>query len=386
MKNTGKENRHPIWAEIDCSALRQNFSLIRSHVKKSTQIMAVVKGNAYGHGALAVASLLAREGVDSFGVARLSEAEQLREGDISHPILIFGITDPGCVSALAEGNFIQTVHSLAYAEELHKDAKSIGFQLQIHLKVDTGMGRLGVLTTRNYGAVAVSAVLDRIAELDSLQLKGVYTHFATCDAAVPDGARRQLELFNSCLNELTTSHLQESVCVHAANSAATIVLPEAHFDMVRPGIMLYGLTPSAEMDSSAFSLSPAMSIKTRITNLKRVPAGFPVGYGHSYVTDRETVIATVPVGYADGYPRLLSSKGEMLVRGIRTNIVGRVCMDQLMLDVGHISDIREGAEVVMLGKQGVSEISAEELAQLTGTINYEVVSRILARVPRVYTE
>lgn len=179
---------------------------------------------------------------------------------------------------------------------------------------------------------------------------------------------------------------QKELCIHASNSAALMVLPEAHFDMVRPGIMLYGLVPSVEMDSSAFKLSPAMSVKTRISQLKRVPPGFPISYGHSYVTNHETVLATVPVGYADGYPRLLSSLGKMLIRGVHANVVGRVCMDQLMLDVGHIPNVQEGDEVVVLGKQGDEEITADELAQLTGTINYEVVSRLLARVPRVYIE
>lgn len=386
METARRENCHPIWAEIYCSALRQNFHLIRSHIKTSTRIMSVVKGNAYGHGALTVASLLAQEGTDLFGVARFSEAEQLRQGKISQPILIFGITDPRLVSALASNNFIQTVHSLSYAEKLHKAAKDSGCQVRIHLKVDTGMGRLGFLTSGNGGTIPISEVISRISRLDSLLLEGIYTHFATCDSPVLDSGRNQLELFNSSLLQLGVVTQPKELCIHASNSAALMVLPEAHFDMVRPGIMLYGLVPSVEMDSSAFKLSPAMSVKTRISQLKRVPQGFPISYGHSYVTNHETVIATVPVGYADGYPRLLSSLGKMLIRGVHANIVGRVCMDQLMLDVGHIPNVQEGDEVVVLGKQGDEEITADELAQLTGTINYEVVSRLLARVPRVYIE
>ncbi|MFT5700985.1 MAG: alanine racemase [Desulforhopalus sp.] len=386
MEKAGRENCHPIWAEINCSALRQNFRLIRSHIKTSTRIMSVVKGNAYGHGALAVASLFAQEGTDLFGVARFSEAEQLRQGKISQPILIFGITDPRLVSALASNNFIQTVHSLSYAEKLHKAAKETGCQVRIHLKVDTGMGRLGFLTSGNGGTIPISEVISRISRLDSLRLEGIYTHFATCDSPVLDSARNQLELFNYSLVQLGDVTQPKELCIHASNSAALMVLPEAHFDMVRPGIMLYGLVPSVEMDSSAFKLSPAMSVKTRISQLKRVPPGFPISYGHSYVTNHETVLATVPVGYADGYPRLLSSLGKMLIRGVHANVVGRVCMDQLMLDVGHIPNVQEGDEVVVLGKQGDEEIAADELAQLTGTINYEVVSRFLARVPRVYIE
>lgn len=386
MEIVANKNFHPLWAEIDVPALRHNFRLIRSHVKASSLIMAVVKGNAYGHGSIAVASMLAQEGADSFGVARLVEAEQLRQSNILKPILIFGITDPHHISSLEEGDFIQTIHSLSYAKELNRAAKAAGCRIRVHLKIDTGMGRLGVLTQRNGGIGSISSLVRQISGFDSLHLQGIFTHFATCDTKSLDGARYQLDLFCSCLSDLSANGLRHNLCIHASNSAATMVLPEAHFDMVRPGIMLYGLTPSTEMDSSAFELHPAMSIKAKVSQVKRVPQGSPIGYGHAHITKNETIIATVPVGYADGYSRLLSSKGQMLIRGNFANIVGRVCMDQLMLDVGHIPDVQEGDEVVVLGKQGANEITADDIAGLTNTINYEVVSSILSRVPRIYVE
>lgn len=383
MTQPSQENHQPIWAEISCSALRWNFHLIRSHVRSSTQIMAVVKGNGYGHGALPVASLLEQEGADLFGVARFSEAEQLREGKISRPILIFGITDPALAPSLAAGNYIQTVHSTSYIDDLQKAAKAAGCTIRVHLKVDTGMGRMGVVSNGKPGSV--TELVNHISKLDSLMLEGIYTHFACCDAKNLNSANQQLNLFHACLEEVPPE-LKQEMCIHASNSAATMVLPEAYFSMVRPGIMLYGLTPSAEMDSSAFALTPAMSIKAKISHIKRVPKGFPVGYDHTHITENETVIATVPVGYADGYPRLLSSKGKMLIGGVYANIVGRVCMDQLMLDVGHIPNVKEGDEVVILGRQGGNEITADDLAAMTNTINYEVVSRILPRIPRVYID
>jgi len=386
MEKTGIDIHYPVWAEIDCSAIRHNFHLIRSHIENTVKIMAVIKANAYGHGAIQVARLLAQEGVDAFGVARLCEAQQLREENIVQPILVFGYTPPGNASILASNDIIQTVYSYEYAEALHCAAKAAGCRVRIHLKIDTGMGRLGFLTPGSFGKVPILKMLHRISGFETLLIEGVYTHFASSDAAVLDMARKQLKLFQAALNDLGLDTLYRHLCVHAANSAATMVMPDAHFDMVRPGLILYGLKPSQEMDSSVFDLHPAMSIKSVISSVKHVPEGFSVSYGHSYVTTRETVIATVPVGYADGYPRLLSSRGTMLVCGARASVIGRVCMDQLMLDVTHIPDVCESEEVVILGRQGKNEISADELASMTDTINYEVVSRILARVPRRYIE
>ncbi len=386
MKGSSQDNLHSIWAEISYPALRKNFQSVRAHISPSTRVMAVVKGNAYGHGAVGVGSFLEKEGADLFGVARLGEAEALRNGKTSRPVLIFGITDPALAPALAAGGFIQTVNSPAYAKELNKAARAAGCRVKVHLKVDTGMGRLGVLPNQAGATSPVSEMIELLTSLDSLQLDGIYTHFARCDEKMLDSARAQLDIYNSCIAEPAVKAIRKQLSIHAANSAATMVLPAAHFDIVRPGIILYGLRPSAEMDSSGFDLEPVMSIKTRVSNIKRVPKGFPLGYGHTYITDKETVIATVPVGYADGYPRLLSSTGQMLVRGVPAGIAGRVCMDQLMLDVGHIPGVEVGDEVVVLGRQGENEITADDLARLTETINYEVVARILPRIPRIYID
>jgi alanine racemase len=314
--------------------------------------MAVVKADAYGHGAVAVAHELLRQGADAFGVARLDEAVELRENGITRPVLIFGPTPPQKAPLLARYGIIQTVHSDTYAEALQAAllAQQPRRRVQVHIKVC-----------------------------------GVFTHFAASDAADPVTARRQLVVFEQALSELPVG-VRDRLCVHAANSAATMVMPDARFDMVRPGIILYGLRPSAEMDTAGFDLRPVMSLKGRIASVKRVPAGFTVSYGHTHVTAAGTVIAAVPAGYADGYSRLLSSCGTMLVHGRPAAVTGRVCMDQTMIDVGHIDGVQEGDEVVLLGRQGAESVTADDHARLTSTINYEVVSRILARVPRVYVE
>jgi alanine racemase len=377
----------PLWAEIDLCALRHNFSAVRSHVGKGVRIMAVVKADAYGHGAVAVAHELLRQGADAFGVARLDEAVELRENGITRPVLIFGPTPPQKAPLLAHYGIIQTVHSDTYAEALQAAllAQQPRRRVQVHIKVDTGMGRLGYIATGNGGDVPLGQVFAGFSSRTMLDVCGVFTHFAASDAADPVTARRQLAVFEQALSELPAG-VRDRLCVHAANSAATMVMPDARFDMVRPGIILYGLRPSAEMDTAGFDLRPVMSLKGRIASVKRVPAGFTVSYGHTHVTAAGTVIAAVPAGYADGYSRLLSSCGTMLVHGRPAAVTGRVCMDQTMIDVGHIDGVQEGDEVVLLGRQGAESVTADDHARLTSTINYEVVSRILARVPRVYVE
>lgn len=378
----------PIWAEIDLDAIGDNVRAIRSAVGMQPHIMAVVKANAYGHGAVAVAWASLQAGATWLGVARLEEAIALREAGLTAPILILGHCPPGCVPEALAWDIRLTVSSVREAREMASWASAAGGTLRLHLKVDTGMGRLGMLAGPELGGDLEDAVQE-IAEIQGLAaifLEGVFTHFACADSKDKSSANAQWRLYTRLLQALEDQGLPRITVRHAANSASIIDLPYTHLDLVRAGIMLYGLYPSPEVDHSAIRLTPAMSIKTRISYVKEVPAGFAVSYGSTYTTPAPTRIATVPVGYADGYSRLLSSQASMLVRGQRVPVVGRVCMDQTLLDVGQVPEAAHGDEVVVLGTQGNAQVSADELAEFTATINYEVVSTIMARVPRVYRE
>lgn len=372
-----------LWAEIDLKAIRHNFRLSADMAGPDAQVMAVVKADAYGHGAVEVAKAVAEEGAGALGVARICEAEELRRAGLDLPILIFGYTPPCDAARLADQDITQAVFSRDYALELDKAAEKAGCTVKGHLKIDSGMGRIGFLPPGNHGTQSVSESMGFLLDLKHIRLDGLFTHFASSDGKDLTKARKQLATFASTLRELQDAGFSFSH-VHAANSAAIMSMPEAHFDMVRQGISLYGLYPSDEMDKSLMDLWPAMSIKATLAEVKRVPAGFSVSYGHTYVTERETLIGTVPVGYADGYDRHLSSAGTMLVRGRRVPVVGRVCMDQTMIDLGNVPDAEPGDEVVILGRQGQEEVSADEIARQIGTINYEVVSRIMPRVKRIY--
>ena len=373
----------PLWAEIDLSAIRHNLSEIRGVVGKDTSMLVVVKGNAYGHGAIQVANAAVREGVEYLGVARMSEAIVLRNAGIKAPILILGYTPPECAPRLVDLRLTQTVHSCEYAERLASFLHCANAKLTVHIKIDTGMGRLGLLPECEPGQ---SSIIDRLQDISRhkvFDLQGIYTHFAASDAACLDNARKQLALFTETLATLKQAGFDFPL-VHAANSAAIMTMPEAYFTMVRPGIVTYGLYPSNEVDRSVFALKPAMTVKASLVSVKDARKGTTVSYGHTHVCDDQTRIGVVPIGYADGYDRLLSSQGTMIVRGKRVPVVGRICMDQTMVDLGAVEHAECGDEVVILGKQGESEVSADEMAETLGTINYEVVTRMMARVRRVY--
>ena len=376
-------------AEIDLKAIAHNIKELRRITNDNAKLMAVVKANGYGHGAIEVARSALQNGAEILGVARIEEGIQIRNAGIQTPILIFGYTLPQQAASLMEYELIQSVHTPLAARELSEAVASRGKKLKIHLKVDTGMGRLGLLsqdyTSKNPGAVSADAIEETlvIAGLKGLELEGIFTHFATADSADKSYAEDQLYLFMSYLNRLRKAGFEPSVR-HAANSAALIDMPQSHLDMVRPGIAIYGLNPSDEMINKQVALKPAMALKSKIIQLKEVPAGFAVSYGSTYKTQKPTTIATVPVGYADGLNRLLSSRGQMLVRGQRAPIIGRVCMDLTMLDVGHIDRVQMGDEVVIFGRQRNASLNVDEMASLLNTINYEIVTSITARVPRVY--
>lgn len=382
-------NASLVRAEVDLKAIAHNIKELRRITHPDARLMGVVKANGYGHGAIEVARCALQNGAEVLGVARIEEGIQIREAGIEVPILIFGYTLPALTVDLLEYNLTQTVYSFASAQALSQAAASLKKKIKIHLKVDTGMGRLGLLPQNfhrdNSAAIDAHAIEESlaIAGLDGFELEGIFTHFATADSADKRYAENQLDLFMNFLNRLRKAGLEPPVR-HAANSAALIDLPQSHLDMVRPGIASYGLYPSDEVNKERVALKPAMALKARIIHLKKVPAGFKVSYGSTYQTRKATTIATIPVGYADGLNRLLSSSGQMLVQGQRAPIIGRVCMDLTMLDVGHIDNVQMGDEVVIFGQQGSDTITVDEIAASLNTINYEIVSTITARVPRVY--
>jgi alanine racemase len=368
-------------AEIDLGAIGHNLRELRRATRPEARVMAVVKANGYGHGAVPVARAALDAGADALAVARLPEGQALRAAGVSAPILVLGPSPPAAAADLAAADLTAAVTSLEGAQALAEAAQRNGVRLPVHVKVDTGMGRLGLLCfPRPDGARAAARAVAEIDRFSGLRLEGVFTHFAAADAADLTFARRQLDRFHAFLEAMTA----EGVAVpfrHAANSGAVLTLPEAHFDLVRPGISLYGFYPSDEVARDRVDLRPAMTLKTRLLHLKRVPAGFPVSYGMTYRTPAPTTLATVAVGYADGLDRLLSSRGRMTVRGRSAPIVGRVCMDLTMLDVGDVPDAAVGDPVTVFGDGGPP---AEEIAALTGTIHYEVVSSVASRVTRVH--
>ena len=382
-------NSFLVRAEIDLKAIAHNIKELRRITHPDARLMGVVKADGYGHGAIEVARCALQNGAEVLGVARIEEGIQIREAGIGVPILIFGYTLPEQTAALLEYDLTQTVYTYPSAQVLSQAATSLKKKIKIHLKVDTGMGRLGLLAHNFQGDNSIAINTDAIEEtltiagLEGLELEGIFTHFATADSADKTYAEDQLDLFMRFLNRLRKAGLEPPVR-HAANSAALIDMPQSHLDMVRPGIASYGLYPSDDVNKRHVSLKPAMALKARIIHLKKVPAGFKVSYGSTYETRRATTIATIPIGYADGLNRLLSSSGQMLVHGHRAPIIGRICMDLTMLDVGHINNIQMGDEVVIFGQQGSDAITVDEIASSLKTINYEIVSNITARVPRVY--
>ena len=381
---------HPVtWAEISLGSYAHNIRELKRITRPPARLMAVVKANGYGHGAVEVASEALHNGALYLGVARINEAIPLREAGLSAPILIFGYSPPALAPILIDYELTQTVYSLSTASAFSEYATRKGKKINVHLKVDSGMGRLGFLleaiNTIPSDIPVNNAVreIEAITPLAGLTVEGIFTHFATADSADKSYANLQLDRFMDFLNRLQKEGLEPPLR-HAANSGALIDMPDSHLDMVRPGIATYGLHPSDEVNKSMVDLKPVMALKSKIIHLKKVPPGFNISYGITYQTKNHTTIATIPVGYADGFSRLLSSRGYMLVHGQRVPIVGRVCMDLTMLDVGGISGVALEDEVVVFGKQGEEAITADEIAASMGTINYEVVSTITGRVPRIY--
>ena len=385
-KRTSME--HPnIWAEIDLNAIDHNVRGLRRITDPQAGLMAVVKADGYGHGAVEVARTALAAGADMLAVARIDEGVQLRMAGFKVPILVMGPTFPEFADRIIDNDLIQTVTSLASARRLAAEAVERNTAIATHLKVDSGMGRLGLLPDglvpgRDLILPPIEEVCT-LAQEPGIRLEGVFTHFAAADETDKSYAKRQFDIFQTFLQNLAQAGIALRMR-HAANSAALIDLPETHLDAVRPGISLYGLYPSREIDHTRVDLKPALSLKSRLLQVKTVPAGFKVSYGMTWETRQPTVIGTVAAGYADGIQRRLSNRGAMLVNGRRVPIVGRICMDLIMLDLGAESKATAGDEVVIIGRQGEEIITADEVAALLDTINYEVVFTNITRVPRTY--
>ncbi len=383
MKDKYISKRKRFWAEIDMNAAEKNFNLIKSKLSPTTKLCCVVKANAYGHGAVYLSKLYEKLGADFFAVSNIEEAMQLRNNGISTPILILGYTPTSCATILAENNISQSVFSYSYAKELSKCASTEGVKVKIHIKLDSGMGRIGFDCIHKNDDM-IQSIVD-VCSMPGLKNEGIFTHFALADDG-KDGAeftKLQYERFLGAVEDLK-AHGIEFEIKHCANSATTLEYPEYHLDMVRVGVILYGIAPSNKVHGCE-GLIPVMSLKSVISMIKEIEAGDTVSYGCTFKAEKKTKIATAPVGYADGFWRSNATNGtQMLIRGQRVDIVGRVCMDQLMLDVTSVKGVREGDYITLIGADKDEFISVEELARNNGTIGYEMICAIGERVPRFY--
>lgn len=366
----------PTIAEIDLSAIRHNMANIKASLPAGTDITAVVKANAYGHGAVAVSRAALEAGADCLAVAIPEEGAELRQAGFGVPIYLLGLILPQQASLVVEHNLTATICLPEHVSALAAAARSQGRRCRVMIKVDTGMNRIG-LPPDQLTSFATAA-----AAQPELDLCGVFTHLASADAADKDFANRQLAVFTAALNDLEMYGIRLPV-ISAGNSAGIIDLPDSHFNAVRPGIILYGLSPSSDMHR-CLDLRPAMRLVTKVVLLKKVPAGASVSYNCTWTSGRTTWLATLPIGYADGYHRSLSGQASVLIGGKRRPVAGRVCMDQIVVDIGPECDVAVGDEAVLFGRQGDEEITVTELAGLAGTIHYELLCSVSSRVPRVY--
>ncbi len=367
------------WAEIDLDKLAHNIREVRRLTAQGACVTAVIKADGYGHGATKIAGTLLDNGADRLAVAVLDEAIELRQAGFTDvPILVMGYTDPERADEVIIYDLEQSAYSLELAEALSNSAAEQNKTARLHIKIDTGMGRIGLQPTHES-----VELIKRISRLPMLSIEGLFTHFAAADEVDKSYTRQQFERFGWLCAELEREGIEIKI-KHCGNSATIIDLPDFHMNMVRAGIMLYGLAPSGEVQLNKLELKQVMSLKVRVSHVKEIQAGQSVSYGRKFIAQEVRKIASLPIGYADGYTRMLSGKAEALVKGKRVPIVGRVCMDQCMIDVTGIEDVTVGDEVVLFGEQEGEMIHIDELAEKLGTINYEIACMISKRVPRVY--
>ncbi len=374
------EFKKRVWAEIDLDAIKQNIENIRSFTG-NTRLIAVIKADGYGHGAVELGHYFQSIGIDFFAVSSLREAMELRQGGIHGNILVLGYTTPDEAEILADNNISQAVYSEAYAAELSETLRPVGKCLKIHIKLNTGMNRIGF----NCCGEPKIAEIEKAVTAPGLIFEGLFTHFAAADRdGDPNGTFTQLQYdrFMTVCNALENDGYHPQIR-HCCNSAGTLLHPDKQLDAVRPGIIMYGLTPSDGLKLPC-ALSPAMTFKAVVSMIHPISKAECVSYGLTFKAPRDMLLATITAGYADGYPRYLSNCGEVLIHGHRCPIVGKVCMDQTVVDISNVPDVKEGDEVVMFGSQDGAFLPVEEIAKTGGTVNYEIVCGISRRVPRYY--
>lgn len=369
----------PVWAEINLDHIAHNIQEVKRITQKDTLITAVIKADAYGHGAAVIGQTLLDNGADRFAVATLSEAVQLRRAYQETAILILGYTPNDLADIVVEHDLIQTVYSLEQAQAFNAAATSKNKTVKLHIKIDTGMHRLGFKAN----AESVEAI-EAISKLSNVEIEGVFTHFAVADEVDKSYTMTQVKKYNEVIAGLEAKGIQIPI-KHVSNSAAIIDLPELNYNMVRAGVMLYGLYPSDDVKKENVDLRQAMSLKAELSHVKELDAAMGVSYGLKYKTSTRTKIGTLPIGYADGFTRLYSFKANGIIKGIKKPIVGRICMDQCMIELNDL-DAQVGDVVTLFGQDGDANISIDEVAKYVDTINYEVVCMIDKRVPRVYTK
>lgn len=367
----------PVWAEINLDAIKNNMKEIKNLVGDK-EIIAVVKANAYGHGALDVAPVLLENGASKLAVAIITEADELRNSGIKAPIMILGYTPLSFGEDLIDNQIEQTVYDLEYAKELSHLAESLGKKAKIHIALDTGMGRIGFLPNDD----SLEKVLE-ICKLPGIEVVGLFTHFSTSDEEDKTYTFEQFSKLKS-FNEKLEKNGVNIPLKHASNSGAILDLPETYLDGVRCGIISYGYYPSEEVKKENLKLTPALTLKTTVAYVKELDKDMYVSYGRTHKTEKKSKIATLPIGYADGYSRLLSGKAKVIINGQFANVIGRICMDQCMVDVTHIDNIKTGDEVILLGEEDGVKFDANDMAEIMGTINYEILCMISHRVPRIY--
>lgn len=375
--NNFSETR-PVWIEINLDNLENNFKEIRKIVNKNTMIMAVIKANGYGHGSIELGKMYKEIGAERLAVSILTEAIELRKADIEGPIMVLSYTPHSQMGLVVDYDIIQGIYSYDDANYLSNKAVEKNKIAKIHIKVDSGMGRIGFLPNEE----SVENIA-RISKLPNIEIEGIFTHFAKADETDKNFTEKQYEKFNWVVNKLEDRNINISI-KHVSNSACIIDLPQYNLDMVRPGIILYGYYPSEEVNKDNIKLMPAMTLKAKISNIKTVSENTGISYGHIYSTTKESIIGTIPIGYADGYSRILSGKGFVYIKGKRVPIVGRICMDQMMIDVTDVEDVQIGDEVVLFGCGNENFPKVEEISSLLGTINYELICMMGRRLPRVY--
>lgn len=369
------------YTEINLDALTNNIRKIKSVTK--SKVMAIIKADAYGHGIERIAHTLSMEGVDAFGVSNADEAMEVRNFGFSEPILILGIIFPEDYPRIIQNDITCAIDTFESAKKLSDTAMQLGKQAKIHIKLDTGMGRIGFVCGDDDEAVANE--IQKISQLPGIKITGIFSHLSRADEEDSSYADMQFNLFTSMCSRLTKMGIDTGIR-HIANSGATALYPHMHLDMVRAGMILYGMAPSEYVFNALPGLMQVMSFKTKICHIKEMQREYPISYGGTYKTYKGQKIATIPIGYADGFLRSLSGKASVLVNGKYAKVVGRICMDQCMIDVTHIENIKIGDEVIIFGTDGNNTITVESVAKLIDTINYEIVCSVTRRVPRAYIQ